>query len=163
MRFYFTSNMKKESLAIILLITLSLMSCFFYVKIDSSEKLTHKITLPNGREILVEIAQTLEDRVRGLMYRKNLPYDRGMFFIFLEEDFHSFWMKNTSISLDIIWLDSNYKIVYFYTNVPPCTIEPCDSYFPIARAKYVLEVNAGLVKKEGLKISDLLILKKVQK
>jgi len=114
------------------------------------------ITLPNGQIINIEVADTVEKRAMGLMFRKSLPYSSGMLFIFSTEDFHSFWMKNTLVPLDILWLDKEFRIKYYYQNVQPCKSDPCASYSPLIKAIYVLEVNAGFIKKENLRLDDKL-------
>jgi uncharacterized membrane protein (UPF0127 family) len=117
---------------------------------------TMQMALPNGQKINLEIADSDEKRAMGLMFRKSLPYTSGMLFIFDTEDFHSFWMKNTLIPLDILWLDKEFRIKYYYQNVQPCKSNPCSSYSPLIKALYVLEVNAGFIKKENLKLDDKL-------
>jgi uncharacterized membrane protein (UPF0127 family) len=68
----------------------------------------------------------------------------------------SFWMKNTLIPLDIIWLDEQKRIVYVGHDIPPCRADPCPSYPPNAKARYVLEVAAGVAAKHRLKVGDAL-------
>lgn len=99
----------------------------------------------------VETAKTLNERARGLMFRENLSEYGGMLFIFEEEGIHPFWMKNTLIPLDIIWMDSNKKIVHINRNTPPCKTEICPSFNPNKTAKYVLEINGGLCDKLNIK------------
>lgn len=99
----------------------------------------------------VETARTQEERARGLMFRENLSENRGMLFVFEEEGIHPFWMKNTLIPLDIIWIDSNKKIVYISRDTQPCKTEFCQSYNPNKAAKYVLEINGGLADKLNIK------------
>jgi uncharacterized membrane protein (UPF0127 family) len=65
-------------------------------------------------------------------------------------------MKNTRIPLDIIWIDSDRRIVHVKHEVPPCRVEDCPSYPPNARARYVLEVAGGEARKHGLAAGDLL-------
>lgn len=133
------------------------MSCASYSEQSSDHtKDMMKIILPNGKTITVETAKTDFQRAQGLMFRKSLANDTGMLFIFDEEDFHSFWMKNTLISLDMIWIDENFHMKYFIQNVPPCKSDPCPSYQPMFKARYVLEVNAGFIKQEKLKLDDKL-------
>lgn len=115
-----------------------------------------KITLPNGFKVTAELAITEEQRQQGLMFRKGMKEDQGMLFVFEEEDYYSFWMKNTYFPLDMLWLDSNRFIVHIEENVPPCPAEPCPSYEPARPARYVLELVSGSVKKHGLKIGDRL-------
>ena len=100
----------------------------------------------------IEIAKTQEERSRGLMFREELDSGSGMLFIFPDDGIHGFWMKNTFIPLDIIWIN-NGKIVYIAKNMQPCK-ETCDSIFPDKNSRYVLEINAGLSEKLGLKAGD---------
>jgi len=102
----------------------------------------------------VEIPQTAEEFRQGLMYRVKLDSNNGMLFIFDEEAVHSFWMKNTLIPLDIIWINSNYEVVYIRENTPPCEADPCPVYNLNTPALYVLEVNGGSVEEYGINIGD---------
>ena len=102
----------------------------------------------------VEIADTVQKREIGLMNRKNMPTDNGMFFIFKKEGVYNFWMKNTLIPLDIIWIDANLKIIYIEKKAQPCTIEQCETFGLKQKAKYVLEINGGLADKLGIKIGE---------
>ncbi len=114
------------------------------------------IILPDGSTLNVELAKTPEEWAKGLMYRENLPEDYGMLFVFKNTDYHYFWMKNTLISLDIIWLNENKEIIYIEENCKPCKKEPCKTYGPNMPAKFVLEVKAGFSKKHSLKPGDKL-------
>jgi uncharacterized protein len=109
------------------------------------------LTYPNGTRILVELADTPEKRVQGLMFREHLANDRGMLFVFEEPGQWTFWMKNTKVPLDILWLGSDKRIVDIAENVPGCVQEPCLQYQPSKEALYALEVPAGAVK--GHKLS----------
>lgn len=106
---------------------------------------------------VVEIAATQEQREQGLMFRKSLERDRGMLFVFTEEQTHSFWMKNTEIPLDIVWLNRNKEVVFIKENAKPCILEDCPVWSPDEKAIYVLEVNAGVVEDLGLEAGDKLI------
>lgn len=77
--------------------------------------------------------------IQGLMHEKSMPIDKGMFFIFEDEDYHGIWMKNTHIPLDVVWINENGIIVDI------ATLEPHDLHTtqPKQPAKYILEVNAG--------------------
>jgi len=103
----------------------------------------------------VELATTPATRDRGLMYRKELDQNKGMLFIFDNMGIYPFWMENTLIPLDMIWIDNSYKIVFIGQNVQPCHSLICPSVIPSAQAKYVLEINAGICQKIGLKIGDV--------
>jgi len=102
----------------------------------------------------VEIADNYSTLTKGLMYRKDLPKNQGMLFIFPKEDIYSFWMKNTLIPLDIIWINQNKKVVFISKNNQLCENNSCPSINPGVEAKYVLEINAGLSEELGIKISD---------
>ena len=101
----------------------------------------------------IEIADDETERMRGLMDRISLPDNAGMLFIFEDEEPRSFWMKNTFISLDIIFINSNKEIVSIQKYTQPKTTFAVPSDKP---AKYVLEVNAGFSDEHGLSPGDKL-------
>lgn len=113
----------------------------------------HPITLlsPAGQhiEIQVEIADTPDERSRGLMFRTELPAERGMLFIFEEPEILSFWMKNTLLPLDILFLDGAGRIVAQAT-MEPCQADPCLTYTSATAARYALEVPSGFIQKYGV-------------
>jgi uncharacterized membrane protein (UPF0127 family) len=118
---------------------------------------TTGLTLPSGRVLSVEVMVKEEDREMGLMFRPSLAEDHGMLFVFDQLDFHGFWMKNCKFPIDIVWLDETAKVVHVAASVPPCKAEPCPVYQPLQRGKYVVEMVAGLAKREkvvlGAKLS----------
>ena len=77
-----------------------------------------------------------------------------MLFVFEKEDVYQFWMKDTLIPLDMIWIDEGGKIVFIKENAEPCESEPCESFVPDGKAKYVLEINGGMTKLRGIDIGD---------
>lgn len=91
-------------------------------------------------KIDIEIADDDARRERGMMYRRQMELNRGMLFIFEDEDLRSFWMKNTYLPLDILYISAQKKIVRIHENVATLNERSIPSDFP---AKYVLEVNAG--------------------
>ena len=103
----------------------------------------------------VETAVTTQEREIGLMNREYLASDSGMLFIFEKEDIYNFWMKNTLISLDIIWIDRNNKVIFIKENAEPCKVEKCELFGPNEKALYVLEINKGLAKEIKLKTGDV--------
>jgi hypothetical protein len=115
-----------------------------------------RVFFPDGSSITAELARTDEERARGLMFRKRILPDQGMLFVFEEEELHSFWMKNTLVALDILWLGRDRRIVHIAADVPPCKADPCPSYGPDAPASYVLELKAGEALARGLKAGDRL-------
>ncbi len=104
----------------------------------------------NGVEIDVEVAKTDEARQEGLMFRNSLGENEGMLFVFDDEKPRSFWMKNTYIPLDIIFLDKEMKIVSIVENMEPCKEANCPTYSSEVPATYALEVNAGFVKENNI-------------
>ena len=106
------------------------------------------LKLPSGRVLQVEVMVKDEDRAMGLMFRPSLAEDRGMLFLFEEEDFHGIWMKNCKFPIDILWLDAGRKVVHLAEGVPPCKAEPCPVYKPLRRAAYVVELNAAQARHE---------------
>lgn len=104
----------------------------------------------------VEIADTSKERETGLMNREYLDINNGMLFVFEEEGIYNSWMKNTLIPLDIIWIDENNKIIFIKENAQPCKTEQCESFGPGEEAKYMLEINGGLMEEMGLKVDDLI-------
>lgn len=107
--------------------------------------------------IHIEIADTDASRQQGLMRREDLPIGSGMLFIFEQTAHHAFWMKNTLLDLDIIWLDEMLTIVDIQT-VPPCTTDPCPSYTPAQPSRFVLELNAQTATSLGRTTGTQLIL-----
>ena len=103
----------------------------------------------------VEIVKSSSDLQKGLMFRQVLEKDSGMLFVFPEESIHPFWMKNTSIPLDIIWINSSKNVVYISKNSQPC-LDSCKFIMPDKDAKYVLEINFGITDEIRLKIGDKL-------
>jgi uncharacterized protein len=115
-----------------------------------------RVTFPDGFVVRVELATNDETRAQGLMYRDSLPDGTGMLFLFARDDEYPFWMKNTLIPLDMIWVTSDHRIAAVSHDVPPCKADPCPSYPPHAISRYVLEVAGGVAKKHGLKAGDAL-------
>ena len=104
------------------------------------------------REIRVEVARTEEDRARGLMERKSLGKNEGMLFIFDEEGYHGFWMKNTRLPLSIAFITREGKIVSI-TDMKPLDLSVHDPPHPIL---YALEMNKGWFAANGIKAGDVL-------
>lgn len=111
----------------------------------------------SGKELQldVEIASNDADRARGLMFRKAMPEMAGMIFVFPQEEFHSFWMKNTFLPLDMMFADAQGRIVGIVEHAQPHTLEP---RYVEGESKYVLEVNAGFSARHGVAAGDRLTL-----
>ena len=115
-----------------------------------------RVIFPDGEVVRVEIAADDETRAQGLMYRSELRPGTGMLFFFPQDGEYPFWMKNTRIPLDIVWIDSARRVVHVKHDVQPCRVENCPSYAPNAIARYVLEVPAGVAKQHGIEAGDQL-------
>jgi len=142
-------------LATTILIILLMMALFrFFPKknIENTAPVSAERALARGRldflqadgtlisSITVEFAEDDYARGYGLMFRKFLPFDHGMLFIFPEERYQSFWMKNTAVSLDMIFLNNNKEIINIARDTQPFAEK---NYSSAAPARYVLEVVAG--------------------
>ncbi len=103
------------------------------------------------KEIEIEIADNDYERETGLMYRKTMLENRGMLFIMETEKPQNFYMKNTKIALDIIYINSKKEIVSISKNAAPLNEASLPSNYP---AKYVLELNAGLSDKWEIAVGD---------
>ncbi len=93
------------------------------------------------------------------MFRESLDADKGMLFIFEEEGEYPFWMKNTLIPLDIIWIDRNKEVVFISKNTKPCEVDSCSIINPNRKSQYVLELSGGMVDKIGLNVGEKIIFK----
>jgi uncharacterized membrane protein (UPF0127 family) len=103
------------------------------------------------KEIRVEVARTPGERAVGLMDRRHLGKEEGMLFIFEEEGYHSFWMKNTLVPLSIAFIDKSGRIVRI-TDMKPLTLL---SHSPPQPVLYALEMNQGWFSKNGIKVGDV--------
>ena len=118
-----------------------------------------QVTLPNGAKINAETMRSEPELMRGLMFRESLAPNRGMLFIHPKENTFHYWMYQTKIPLDLIWMDHDRRIVEMSLDTPPCrssSAKECPNYGGNFKSKYVLEVNAGIARKNGLKTGDSL-------
>lgn len=116
---------------------------------------TVPVTLPGGDVIHAEVVTTPQAQAQGLMFRPELGTDRGMLFLFTEMAPRPFWMYQTMVPLDMIWLDRNRRIVEIAANVPPCTSaapEACPNYGGSVPSMYVLELAGGQAAARGLEV-----------
>jgi uncharacterized protein len=115
--------------------------------------------MPSGAVYKLELALTPEDQALGLMFRESLPERTGMLFVFPEDAPHHFWMKNTMIPLDMIWMDAAGKVLFISPDTPPCKADPCGTYGPDSPARQVLEIAGGLAAKEKITVGSTLKLR----
>ncbi len=134
---------------------------FTFNNIQPAKTVSFKTTKDNDKlayiiaeklKIPVYLADTEAKRIKGLGGLSSIPRDYGMFFIFNSADYQSIWMKDMLFSIDIIWIDENNKIVHIEKNISPDTY-PKIFTAPL-KARYVLEMNAGMSESYNLKIGE---------
>lgn len=127
---------------------------------NTNSSKTDTITVSvNSTDLTLQIASTDQQRAQGLMFVQELQANHGMIFVFPETQILSFWMKNTLIPLDLIFLDEDFQIVDLKSNFQPCHItnpnsEICPSYSSKLPAKYVIELNTGSIQTLNLQLND---------
>jgi uncharacterized membrane protein (UPF0127 family) len=115
-----------------------------------------RVVLPSGAVYRLELAHTPEEQAQGLMFRESLPEKTGMLFLFPDKGVHRFWMKNTMIPLDMIWMDAEGKVLFVSADTPPCKADPCPSYGPESPAAMVLEIAGGKAAREKIGVGSVL-------
>jgi uncharacterized membrane protein (UPF0127 family) len=103
-------------------------------------------------DLTLEVARTASQREHGLMNRTELPPHTGMIFVFERDEFVDFWMKNTLLPLDMIFIGADGTVRRVYANVPVLHPQPSDAQIPLegAKAKFVIELGAGEATKDGI-------------
>lgn len=145
------------------MLILTLMGIVFYLeyqKIADKNSIT-VFTAAGPVKIRVEFAKTTQELENGLMNRDSLEIDSGMFFVFSDEATRSFWMKDTLIPLDVIFISSKGRINEMTTLNPCQETEICQSYDSKTPARYVLEINAGQAEKWNMTEGDIVELPKM--
>ncbi len=134
-----------------IIVTLFLIYQLVYYNIQSEKLACGTFTKDESRSprFCMEIARTMGEKSKGLMYRKpgEMQEDQGMIFVYPEEGSNSFWMKNTYIPLDMVFLDSKMEVVGIVRNAEPLTLTPRSVN---AKSQYVVEILAGLSEKWGI-------------
>jgi len=154
-------------LKIIFFFVLILLSALIFLKITNQNQaeLDQKIT-PTVNEkpkvvignatIFVDVAKTTEDQQKGLSGRESLQQNEGMLFLFEDDTYQGFWMKDMLIPIDIIWIKDG-RIIYIHNNVNPQPGVPDEKltlYAPPVAIDRVLEVNAGFSERNGIEVGD---------
>jgi uncharacterized membrane protein (UPF0127 family) len=143
----------RKFFAVALFVVIIFVAFFCFAVFNKKEKLTEVCFKNNCFH--VKVASTPSERERGLMFVESMKRDKGMLFVFEKQGNYFFWMKNTLIPLDIIWIDGDKKVVFIKENAQPCSGEEfCPSINPGVNALYVLELNAGMAQEIGLKLGD---------
>lgn len=114
-------------------------------------------------EFKAEVASTPEEQQRGLMGRRKLEADQCMFFLYPRDGYHAIWMRNCFISLDVLFLDAQGRVVDIVEDAPPCPEReskmepsPCPTYGGRVVSRYFVEFKAGTVKRLRMKVGDTL-------
>jgi uncharacterized protein len=139
------------------LMFLSLFFLFLFGCLTTSQtKYTQIKFQPSGTEVRAEIADTDYLKTKGLMYRNSLEANDGMLFIYDEQKQLVFWMANTKIPLDILYLDEN-KTIVDIQQMEPCNetiLGKCKKYPSSSPAVYAIELNKGFAQKNGIQIGN---------
>jgi len=145
-----------EIIVIVLLFILAVGFSYFYNGGVVVDAVNSEIVCINSACFDVEVVSEPGERQQGLMFREELEFDSGMLFVFDETGNYPFWMKNTLIPLDIIWISESGRIVFIYEDVQPCPVdeENCLNYNPNTDALYVLEINEGRTSELGISVGD---------
>lgn len=136
----------------LLIILLVLAVIFGFLNLNKNYKKVKQIKI--GETVInVEVADTDEERVQGLSGREKLEEETGLLFVFEKEGNYGIWMKDMKFAIDIVWLDQNKKIVHIEEKVLP------DSFPKVFNSSlpslFVLETNVGFLRKNNIKIGDL--------
>lgn len=151
---------KLSALAVLLLIPTALLVYFNFLERDAfsgprRESGVERLFVA-GTPLLVEIADSEEERRRGLSGRESLPENGGMFFVFPEDDYHGIWMKEMLFPIDVLWIDAVGRIVHIEKSLQPGSFPK--TYFPQIPARFVLEVGALFTEVHGVHVGDRIAL-----
>ncbi|MBC7927570.1 MAG: DUF192 domain-containing protein [Bryobacteraceae bacterium] len=116
------------------------------------------VTLPDGTAIKAEVMTEPADMARGMMFRDSLQEGRGMLFIHPASSKYAYWMFQTKVPLDIIWMDVRGKVVEISENTPPCktVASQCVNYGGTVESSVVLELPGGQGRKHGVRVGELI-------
>jgi hypothetical protein len=117
------------------------------------------LTLPNGSVIRVESLSDPTLMARGAMFRTSLPPDHGLLYQYAQPGNYGFWMYQTTIPIDTIWMDANRNVVEVVENMQPCpskSARECPHYGGRERALFVLQLAGGQAAKSGVRVGSAL-------
>ena len=142
-----------------IIIILLIIAGLVYFGPDILEKFREKEQTLTINEVVLklEIANTRQEKEDGLSDRRDLAEDRAMLFVYNKEGRYGIWMKNMRISIDVIWFDSNLRVVDLVEGLTPETFP--DIFAPREPAKYILETNAGFIKDVNIHFGDIAVIK----
>ncbi len=144
-------------LVTLMLVSIPLVAVLWYIdqkKVDTPMRVFGKelITFNEKTPLRVMVVENKEDLARGLSGMPSLEPTEGMLFIFDQPDYHGIWMKDMRFPIDIMWLDSNRKIIYRKENVHPDTYP--ESFEPPNKARFVIETNAHYMSTFDIQVGD---------
>lgn len=143
---------KKEKIGLLFSVIVLLIAIAMWTTSDV------QVRFENGAMVRAEVVTKPLDVITGLMFREKLGKGKGMLFSHAYDDYHSIWMKNMKFPIDILWIDSSYRILWIVRNAKPCTREPCEIFVPPAKARYVLEVNANFADENNISIGQNVVI-----
>ena len=138
--------MKFKAIILIILVLISLVILYF--------RDTGPVLRINNQSVSLIIADTEEERDKGLGDRESMPDNTAMLFVFDVSDTYAFWMKDMKFPIDIVWLDENKRVVHIVESAMPESYP--ENFIPPQKSLYVIELNAGLVSKYGIKVGNIL-------
>lgn len=114
---------------------------------------TRKITIA-GSSYQAIVADSWIKRAIGLMYRPGLKKGTCMLFLFPYPGWHAIWMRNMQFPIDVLWLDSNKRVIDLRQGVPVCRSFSCPQYAPSKAASYLIELSAGEIKRKKIMVGS---------
>ncbi len=121
---------------------------------NTVEKTSSAQIFVGNKAFNLEVADSNEERIRGLSYRSSLEESSALLFVFDSEERHGIWMKDMFFSIDIVWLDKDKKIIHIEKNISPETFPKV--FRPKSDSLYVIELSAGSADKSNIKIGDII-------
>jgi len=122
---------------------------------ESSPRYNQTIVIINDQILIADLAVTPKERELGLSIKKNMSENEAMLFVFDDESAHTFWMKGMHFSIDILWIDSDKRVVSIEHSLPPCKSDgECATYTPSADSLYVLETTSGFANKYHIEVGS---------
>lgn len=117
------------------------------------------IGMPNGKTIRAEPLLNPVEMARGAMFRDSMPEGRGLLYQHRTPGQYTYWMFQTNVALDTIWMDERRRVVEIVPNMPPCTAKStkdCPRYGGKEQSKFELQIAAGQAEKYGVRIGSVL-------
>ena len=150
---------KKWILPVILIVLVSLSGISLF---NQSQTYRVQITLPDGKVLMAEVADSMEERLLGFFMAGSLTPDLAVLFIYEEAGNQKIWSRNIQMPVDLVWLDANRKVIQVDSNVLPCLKEPCPDYQSSEPAMFLLQVISGAAREHDLEKGASIKMRKPQ-